>query len=92
MKKAIILGLLAAFLAGHGARAIFGGSTCGDGTHSSSIGRRGACSHHGGVNRVGPTLSGLIALFAGGYVFLFVLNRDELRKKRKALLEEQDTD
>lgn len=75
MKKAIILGLLAAFLVGHGARAIFG-----------------ACSHHGGVSRVGPTLSGLLALFAGGYVFLFVLQRDELRNKRKALLQKQETD
>lgn len=31
-----------------------GEATCADGSHSPSIGTRGACSHHGGVARTGP--------------------------------------
>lgn len=38
-------------------------TTCGDGTYSSSIGKRGACSYHGGVKRTSvPVLSFFISL------------------------------
>lgn len=42
------------------------GSVCKDGTSSASIGRRGACSHHGGVNRSDGTWFLLLLLSAMG--------------------------
>lgn len=44
-----------------------GETTCSDGTHSSSIGRRGACSHHGGVGMRSGTIP-LVLSVAGGLV------------------------
>jgi hypothetical protein len=43
-----------------------GNATCRDGWHSSAIGRRGACSHHGGVDRPFP-----FAFIAGAVVGIF---------------------
>lgn len=48
------------------------GTTCADGWNSPSIGKRGACSHHGGVKRAGggAMLVGL-AVAAGIGVFVY---------------------
>ena len=43
-----------------------GKATCRDGWHSSAIGRSGACSHHGGVDRPFP-----FAFIAGAVVGIF---------------------
>lgn len=42
---------------------LIGPAMCRDGWRSPSIGRQGACSHHGGVSRNGPI--GLLAVVAG---------------------------
>ena len=39
--------------------------TCRDGWHSPAIGKRGACSHHGGVDRSGGSLIFLVSLGIG---------------------------
>ena len=44
---------------------VLGPATCRDGWHSASVGRRGACSHHGGVDRSGGTLRLLMSIGAG---------------------------
>lgn len=45
-KHLFIISFLSIFI---GLYILFGGAHCGDGWSSHSIGRRGACSHHGGV-------------------------------------------
>ncbi|TPJ38550.1 hypothetical protein [Mesorhizobium sp. B2-6-5] len=45
-----------------------GETTCSDGAHSSSIGRRGACSHHGGVGMRGGTIPLVLSLAGGLFV------------------------
>jgi hypothetical protein len=52
--------------------AFFGPTVCRDGSASPSIGRQGACSHHGGVNRSGQGLPPLIGLVVGIATFLGV--------------------
>ena len=52
-------------------------STCMDGWASSSIGRSGACSHHGGV-RVSPWRTVVLILsIAGGFLVTHILNERE---------------
>jgi hypothetical protein len=67
--------------------AFSGPVTCRDGWQSPSIGRRGACSHHGGVGS-GPMLP---ALFGGGTVgygiFLFRMRRRAARPTVKILFQ-----
>ena len=55
-----------------GATVIWGGRHCRDGWESPSIGRQGACSHHGGVTSNGPWIF-LLSLVAAG-VFYVVLD------------------
>lgn len=43
-----------------------GPTRCRDGWHSLSIGERGACSHHGGVDRSRGSLINLVALIIAG--------------------------
>ena len=65
MKLAIAAGV-AAFIAGEIVTSpLRGPATCRDGWHSSSIGRQGACSHHGGVVPHGSWTT-LISLILGG--------------------------
>lgn len=52
---------------------LFGGTGggCNDGWASPSIGRMGACSHHGGVNStVWPLFAVILGLVAAGYVYV----------------------
>lgn len=48
-----LFGLAAAVAIGGAGSQLTGPVTCRDGWQSPSIGRRGACSHHGGVDRSG---------------------------------------
>lgn len=58
------------------------GASCRDGTRSTAIGRRGACSYHGGVT-YGWTFIGLpLGLFAGVFTF-GVIERRSQRKRTK---------
>ncbi len=51
-----------------------GPTTCRDGWHSPSIGRRGACSHHGGVGlNVGAVLATMVSGGVGLGVYVFLL-------------------
>src|SRR5688572_1014016 len=43
-------------------------AVCEDGWKSSSIGRPGACSHHGGVDRSASGLALIVSLLVGGVV------------------------
>lgn len=47
---------------------------CHDGWRSRSIGRQGACSHHGGVRDYSELyiLSFMLSVFVGGYVFTYL--------------------
>jgi len=58
-------------------------TTCGDGWHSPSIGRRGACSHHGGVDRI----AGNLVLFGSGaaawLAWSYIENREERRRQKE---------
>lgn len=49
---------------------------CNDGWASSSIGRMGACSHHGGVNHNGSLIL-LCALVCAGVAFYLVVKADD---------------
>lgn len=50
--------------------------TCWDGWVSSSIGKQGACSHHGGVNKTAGTLAWLVSI-----IFGLVLGLRQAKKK-----------
>lgn len=54
--------------------ALAGTVICGDGWASSSIGRSGACSHHGGVNRLPQTLAFVFSFLVA---FIFHIHRQE---------------
>lgn len=73
-----------------GVAAVVPGAHCADGTQSSAIGRRGACSHHGGVTG-GWTFVGVPAgLFAGiGTLAALeaLLGRHASRRREKQLKE-----
>mgnify|MGYP001545356957 CR=1 len=56
---------------------------CSDGWASGSIGRSGACSHHGGVDRLPGTLRLLFSLFVAWYFHLWRSNRAERQSARK---------
>ena len=61
----------AAFGIGH----LLGPTTCRDGWPSQSIGERGACSHHGGVDHSGDFLFWVAAAVGGGAGFAFHKSR-----------------
>ena len=62
-----IIGFAVFFALARGLGTLFGATTCRDGWPSPSIGRRGACSHHGGVDRsedwllIFPVIGGTVA-------------------------------
>ncbi len=69
-------------------QSIVGPVVCHDGWHSSSIGRQGACSHHGGVNRGPQDTVGVISFFTGvfgGFYFYGVLCTFSERRKKKEM-------
>src|SRR5436190_20034704 len=51
-----------------------GGGGCSDGWASPSIGRQGACSHHGGADKSGAVIA-TIGLFAGVYAGAWVAKK-----------------
>lgn len=63
-----------------------GPATCRDGWHSSSIGKRGACSHHGGVKNSSSVFFLLALIGASGIVFL-VLKSNEPFEKAERIIE-----
>jgi len=62
----IVLGIICFIVSAIILRMIFGPLTCADGWASSSIGSRGACSHHGGVE---TNVKGAVALLIGFVVW-----------------------
>jgi hypothetical protein len=67
MRPGTVIGILIFFIATIILRVLLGGG-CVDGWQSPSIGRSGACSHHGGVNNGGPMVplvSGVVAYVVG---------------------------
>jgi len=48
---------------------------CNDGTSSSSIGKQGACSHHGGVSSWQPTVAFLVSSAATAWYLNFIKNK-----------------
>lgn len=62
-------------------RYMSGPPVCSDGWHSSSIGRSGACSHHGGVRHGwGGLVAVLLAVFSG--FIRHVMNEDTVKVPR----------
>jgi len=57
-------------------------ATCRDGWKSPSIGRQGACSHHGGVDYKGdyPLIGIIVGIFLGRKVYRF-FNKNEQQTK-----------
>jgi hypothetical protein len=64
------VGLLVSF-------AVVGTLACSDGWVSGSIGRAGACSHHGGVNRLPMIFAVLLSVFVAVRFHLFRINRSK---------------
>ena len=62
---------------------LFGGAVCSDGWASPSIGRRGACSYHGGVNRTVGTIKFMLSI---GATVWAVVSYSAARKRRLAKL------
>lgn len=62
-----IVGFIAAVMAIWIFSAIEGPRRCNDGSSSSSIGRKGACSHHGGVGGTWSPILGLAVGVAAGF-------------------------
>lgn len=60
-----------------GLKALLGPNTCRSGWQSPSIGRSGACSHHGGVDRSRSQLAFFGSLAAGGAAWFFFQRRRE---------------
>ena len=50
---------------------MFGPVTCSDGYASPSIGRSGACSSHGGVDKTRDTLIAVLSLAGAGAIFIW---------------------
>lgn len=55
---------------------------CMDGWQSESIGRQGACSHHGGVNYI-PVLLGVIISYAISFFVWKIAKKNEVKLKNK---------
>lgn len=69
-----------------GVKLVLGGG-CNDGWSSSSIGRMGACSHHGGVNNMPGLIAFILATIVSGWL-LFKMDEVESRKIRKSYIVE----
>lgn len=69
-----------------GIKLVLGGG-CNDGWSSSSIGRMGACSHHGGVNHIPGLIAFILATITSGWLF-FKMDEIESRKVRKSYIVE----
>jgi len=82
-----VLGIIVGLAVFGGVAAVVPGDRCADGTSSNAIGRRGACSHHGGVSS-GWTFLGVPAgLFAGmlSYGMLEALEERRAERRRDAV-------
>lgn len=69
-----------------GVKLVFG-SGCNDGWSSLSIGRMGACSHHGGINNTPGLIAFILATVVSGWL-LFKMDEIESRKIRKSYIVE----
>lgn len=63
---------------------------CEDGWHSPSIGRQGACSHHGGVDDSAQKLVGLVSTAISVVSGLFVYGWLDERQRRKWLKQHEN--
>jgi hypothetical protein len=79
--QAIVAGVVGFFLSAAVISAILPAARCADGWRSPSIGRQGACSHHGGVRQPWGFLSFLGGLGAGFSVWYFTLRFLEKRDR-----------
>src|SRR5689334_5394694 len=66
-----IVGVAVFVGSGFGIGHLLGPTTCRDGWASQSIGTRGACSHHGGVDHSGDFLFWIAAAAGGGAGYAF---------------------
>jgi hypothetical protein len=81
-RRPILAGLLAFLIVWLGLGLLIGSTTCRDGWQSPSIGRRGACSHHGGVDRTAGEIIRALAIGAG-WITWAALNGYAERKYRE---------
>lgn len=63
---------------------LFGAAVCSDGWASPSIGRRGACSHHGGVDKTAGVIKLFLSIAATWWaVFAYSAGREKWLAKRR---------
>lgn len=72
-----------------GLNILFGPATCRDGWRSSSIGRQGACSHHGGVDRSKGSIAFFIAVVVGGGVGYSLYQKAEAEEREVRRVEHE---
>ena len=80
----IVVGFAVFFILNLVGNQIVGPTRCSDGWASPSIGKQGACSHHGGVNR-SPKSGVLILSILGGFVAAAFVGSGEPRSQRQNL-------
>lgn len=86
----IVIGIIVFAIALNVGRSIVGPIVCEDGWHSSSIGRQGACSYHGGVDDTAQNFVGIFSVVSGvvsGFFFFGFV--DEKRKKKELAIYEE---
>lgn len=89
MERNTIIGIIFGLVICFGVLALLPGATCRDGWKSNSIGRSGACSHHGGVGGNVWSIPALILGILGGVFVTSVLDRKKrsMESKEKKLAE-----
>lgn len=85
MKKSIVVGIFVGLLLFSVGSRIVPTLTCADGSKSSSYGRQGACSHHGGVR---GTFTGFFMLL--GCIFLGYKSYQLIEKRERKKAEEEE--
>lgn len=78
----IVVGFVVFFLLSFIGNQLVGPTRCSDGWASPSIGKQGACSHHGGVNRSPRSGVMILSILGGVLAATFVRNGPSKRKRR----------
>lgn len=78
----IVVGFVVFFLLSFIGNQIVGPTRCSDGWASPSIGKQGACSHHGGVNRSPRSGVMILSILGGVLAATFVGNGQSIRNRR----------
>ena len=75
----VIVGIAVFFILNVAGNGLIGPTRCSDGWASPSIGKQGACSHHGGVNRAPQSAVFMVSILGGVIAAIFVGNNSDNR-------------